>query len=134
MKTVSIYTDGGCTPNPGRGAWAAFFVLDDKTRMISGTEEQTTNNRMELTAALRALLHLKYPCKVDLFTDSTYLQGGILKCIQGRLPSTNIDLWEELKNQCRIHLVNPIWVRGHQGNHGNEHCDQEVKRLLGARR
>lgn len=130
MKTVMIYTDGGCVPNPGDGAWAAFFVLGDATKLISGTAKNTTNNRMELTAAVNALTHLKYPCKVELYTDSTYLHGGIMKCIEGRLPATHTDLWNVMIDLCIKHLVAPHWVRGHNGNHGNEHCDREVRRLL----
>ena len=130
MKTIQIYTDGGCVPNPGRGAWATFLVLENTTKLLSGTEESTTNNRMELTAAYRGLKQLKFPSKVELYTDSTYVQGGLLKCIRGVLPATHRDLWMEVKGLCKIHMVNPIWVRGHNGNHGNEHCDREVRRLL----
>ena len=130
MKDVTIYTDGGCVPNPGRGAWAAFFVRGDRTKLISGVEENTTNNRMELMAALKALRHLKFPCKVEIRTDSTYLQGGLVKCIEGRLPATHTDLWSEVLELCKVHMVSPVWVRGHNGNHGNEHCDREIQRLL----
>ncbi len=133
--TVTIYTDGGCDPNPGAGGWAALllFEKDGKTytRELSGGEAQTTNNRMELTAAIEALRALKQPCVVELHTDSQYLKRGINEWMpnwertnfkNGKIQ--NADLWQTLKAAMTRHEINWHWVKGHAGNAYNERVDQ----------
>lgn len=133
-----IYTDGACSPNPGVGGWAAILVSPghgDHTREISGGEFDTTNNRMELTAAIRALQALKRPCEVDLYTDSEYLQkaftAGWLANWQrngwktaGKKPVANADLWQELDALTKKHKVHWRWVRGHHEDEMNHRCDE----------
>jgi len=130
---VEIYTDGGCQPNPGTGGWAAVLLYKDKRRELSGAEHNTTNNRMELTAAVRALEQLKRPCEVILHTDSEYLRNGITtwmhawkrngwKRKDGALK--NIDLWQRLDELTRSHKIDWRWVKGHAGHDLNERCDQ----------
>ncbi len=136
---VIIYTDGGASPNPGKGGWAAILYSPehDKEREISGGELSTTNNRMELTAAIRALEALKVPCEVDLHTDSAYLQNAFVKrWIQkwkrnGWRTSAgsdvlNRDLWEELDSLTQIHRVSWHWVKGHSDDERNNRCDELV--------
>ncbi|MBR4195189.1 MAG: ribonuclease HI [Synergistaceae bacterium] len=136
---VIIYTDGGASPNPGKGGWAAILYSPehDKEREISGGEVSTTNNRMELTAAIRALEALKVPCEVDLHTDSAYLQNAFVKrWIQkwkrnGWRTSAgsdvlNRDLWEELDSLTQIHRVSWHWVKGHSDDERNNRCDELV--------
>ena len=136
---VIIYTDGGASPNPGKGGWAAILYSPehDKEREISGGELSTTNNRMELTAAIRALEALKVPCEVDLHTDSAYLQNAFVKrWIQkwkrnGWRTSAgsdvlNRDLWEELDRLTHVHRVSWHWVKGHSDDERNNRCDELV--------
>ena len=136
---VIIYTDGGASPNPGKGGWAAILYSPehDKEREISGGELSTTNNRMELTAAIRALEALKVPCEVDLHTDSAYLQNAFVKrWIQkwkrnGWRTSAgsdvlNRDLWEELDSLTQMHRVSWHWVKGHSDDKRNNRCDELV--------
>jgi ribonuclease HI len=133
--TVTIYTDGGCDPNPGTGGWAAvlLFERDGKTytRELSGGEPETTNNRMELTAAIQALRALKQPCIVELHTDSQYLKRGINEWManwertnfkNGKIQ--NADLWQTLKAEMGRHEIHWHWVKGHAGNLYNERVDQ----------
>lgn len=133
MKRVTIYTDGACSGNPGPGGWAAILQYGDKTRELSGGEAQTTNNRMELLAAISALTLLKEPCEVDLFTDSQYLCNAINK---GWLKSwklkgwkrkegelKNPDLWQRLDALLSTHAVTFHWVKGHADNKYNNRCD-----------
>lgn len=133
MKKVTIYTDGACSGNPGPGGWAAVLQYGDKTRELSGGEAQTTNNRMELLAAISALALLKEPCEVDLFTDSQYLCNAINK---GWLKSwkakgwkrkegelKNPDLWQRLDALLTTHTVTFYWVKGHADNKFNNRCD-----------
>jgi ribonuclease HI len=130
---VTIYTDGGCDPNPGVGGWAAVLLHGGTTRELSGGEDATTNNRMELTAAIRALEALKQPCKVEIYTDSQYVQRGITEWIAGWKRKgwrrrggavKNVDLWQALDALAGEHKVTWKWVRGHDGNHYNEICDE----------
>lgn len=131
---VEIYTDGGCDPNPGPGGWGAILISGRHNKEISGSEAHTTNNRMELTAAIEALRLLQRPCKVTLYTDSTYLRNGMTRWMsrwQARdwvksdgTPVENADLWRALLNAQEIHEVDWHWVRGHQGNRWNERADQ----------
>ncbi|MBQ7150886.1 MAG: ribonuclease HI [Synergistaceae bacterium] len=137
---VIIYTDGGAAPNPGKGGWAAILYspLHDKRREIYGSEENTTNNRMELMAAIKALEALKTPCDVDLHTDSAYLQNAFVKRWlvkwqrNGWKNSSgsevlNRDLWERLLKLTKIHEVSWHWVKGHADNELNNRCDELVK-------
>ena len=133
MKKVTIYTDGACSGNPGPGGWAAVLQYGDKTKELSGGEAQTTNNRMELLAAISALELLKEPCEVDLFTDSQYLCNAInkgwlrgwkakgWKRKEGELK--NPDLWQRLDALLVTHAVTFTWVKGHADNEFNNRCD-----------
>jgi ribonuclease HI len=133
--TVTIYTDGGCSPNPGPGGWGAILIYDGTTKEFSGAEANTTNNRMELTAAVRALEALKRPCKVVVHTDSKYLQQGITSWLPAwkkmgwkrkRGALKNVDLWRRLDELASAHAVRWKWIRGHAGNLYNERCDELV--------
>lgn len=136
-RLVHIYTDGACSPNPGPGGWGAVLLKpgSDKVRELSGADPETTNNRMELTAAVRALEALKEPCKVVLHTDSQYLRNaftqGWLRKWQAngwrtgdRNPVLNQDLWRMLIEQDRRHAIEWKWVRGHANDEWNERCDR----------
>ena len=132
--TVEIYTDGSCLHNPGPGGWGAILVYGDVEKEISGGEDETTNNRMELMAAIMALEALKRPVDVTLTSDSTYLKDGITKWIKGwkkngwktaaKKPVANQDLWQRLQTQRERHQLIAEWTRGHAGNTHNERCDQ----------
>lgn len=135
QPVITIYTDGGCDPNPGRGGWAALIQNNGKTIELSGCEPESTNNRMELTAAIRALNTLKEPSKVFLHTDSTYLQKGITEWMPGWLkknwrgsngPVLNQDLWKDLLTAAKPHQVTWMWVKGHSGNRFNTRVDALV--------
>lgn len=135
---LKIYTDGACKGNPGPGGWGALLVWNDQERELWGGEVHTTNNRMELTAALEALLALKRPCQIQLTTDSQYLMHGITqwlpnwkrrgwKTAQGQAVK-NADLWQQLDQQVALHQIDWAWVRGHIGHPGNERADQLANR------
>ena len=135
MKKLDIYTDGACSGNPGKGAWGAVLVYKGAEKEISGAEKQTTNNRMELTAVIKALQLLKEPCEVNLTTDSKYVCDAVNKgWVYGwkkkgwiksdKKPALNVDLWEELLEQLKIHDVTFNWVKGHNGHPYNERCDK----------
>lgn len=141
--TVYIYTDGGCDPNPGPGAWAAILLCKGRTKEISGVDRSTTNNRMEMTAAIRSLESLKYACKVVLNTDSQYLQRGITEWLpawkrrQWRRKDgeiKNIDLWHRLDTLSQVHTIKWQWVRGHAGDPLNERCDALVAEAMARQR
>jgi ribonuclease HI len=131
---VSIYTDGACSGNPGPGGWGAILVWNGHEREIKGGEPHTTNNRMELSAAIAALESLRRPCTVDLYTDSEYLRNGITVWIKGwkrngwrtadKKPVKNVDLWQRLDAAIARHQVEWHWVRGHAGHDMNERADQ----------
>lgn len=131
---VTIYTDGGCQPNPGAGGWAALLMSEDNTRELSGGMRQTTNNQMELTAAISALEALKLPSDVTLYTDSEYLKKGVTEWIKGwkrngwqtasRSPVKNKALWERLDATIQRHKITWKWVKGHAGHEHNERVDQ----------
>lgn len=133
MKQVVIYTDGACRGNPGPGGWGAVLEYRGTTRELSGAEPQTTNNRMELTAAIQALGALRESCMVTLYTDSTYVRQGITEWLPGwrargwktadKKPVKNVDLWEALDAECARHRVDWRWVKGHSGDPGNERAD-----------
>ncbi len=140
-KKVIIYTDGGASPNPGLGGWAAVLIspAHKAKREIYGSEDNTTNNRMELTAALQALKALKFPCSVDLYTDSNYLRsaferGWLNKWLKNgwktssKDPVLNRDLWEELLELSKVHEIKWNWVKGHADNAINNRCDALVKK------
>ncbi len=129
MKKAVVYTDGACDPNPGRGGWAALVVSNGKEKMISGYDPISTNNRMEMTAAIRAFQSIKDTAHIDIFTDSQYLMKGITewmpKWIQKNWRSTsgkvaNRDLWEELLEALKPHHVHWHWVKGHAGDEYNQ--------------
>ena len=135
MKRVTIYTDGACSGNPGPGGWGAILMYGRHKRELSGGEAQTTNNRMELTAVIRALEQLKEPCAVDLYSDSKYiidaLTLGWARSWQAKgwrkpdkKPALNPDLWQRLLELCDTHQVTCHWVKGHAENEFNNRCDQ----------
>ncbi len=133
MKKVVIHSDGGCHGNPGPGGWAAVLTCGKHTREINGGTPATTNNRMELQAAISALTTLKEPCEVEFFTDSTYVKQGVESWMHGwkkngwktkaKQPVKNADLWRALDAAASQHHVQWKWVKGHAGHEGNERCD-----------
>lgn len=134
MKHVVIYTDGACRGNPGPGGWGALLQHGSHEKVVSGAEDLTTNNRMELMAAIQALKALKDPSKVDLYTDSQYVQKGISEWIVAwkkrgwikadKKPVMNADLWKELDQEATRHQVKWHWVKGHSGHPENDRADQ----------
>jgi ribonuclease HI len=134
IKHVQIYTDGACSGNPGPGGWGAVLVHGEVEKELSGHEPDTTNNRMEMMAAIASLEALKEPCHVDLYTDSTYVQKGMLEWLKGwkargwktadKKPVKNADLWVRLEAAAARHQVKWHWVRGHNGHEYNERADQ----------
>jgi ribonuclease HI len=133
LSEVEIFTDGACRGNPGPGGWAAILRYRRKEKELSGFAAATTNNRMEMTAAIEGLEALKRPCRVRLYSDSQYLRDGITKWINewkrrgwrtaGKQPVKNIDLWQRLDAAAARHAVSWIWVRGHSGHPENERAD-----------
>lgn len=133
-KHVRIFTDGGCKGNPGPGGWGAILYYGDARKEIKGAEAETTNNRMELMAAIQALELLKRPCEVELTTDSQYLRQGITQWIHNwkkrgwktadKKPVKNQDLWQRLDQAVSQHKVKWSWVKGHAGHPDNERADQ----------
>ena len=131
---VIVYTDGACKGNPGPGGWGALLIAGQHRKELYGGESLTTNNRMELTAAIEALAALKRPCRVQLFTDSQYVRLGITEWLPqwkrrgwktaDRKPVKNDDLWKLLEQQIERHQVHWHWVRGHAGDPGNERADE----------
>lgn len=138
MKQVEIFTDGACSGNPGPGGWGVLLRWNGVTKEFYGGEPDTTNNRMELTAAINALDALKEPCNVDLYTDSVYVRDGISSWIDGwkakdwktsaRKPVKNADLWQKLDLARTRHNVNWHWVKGHAGHPENERCDELARK------
>lgn len=136
---VIIYTDGACDPNPGPGGWAALLRSGENEKVLSGAEPETTNNRMELTAATRALQALKRPCQVELYTDSEYLRRGITEWLPGWRRRNwkrkggalaNVDLWQALDQSIQQHRVTWNWVPGHAGNRDNERVDRLAREAI----
>jgi len=132
LPKVTIYTDGACEGNPGPGGWAAMLLAGSAVKELCGGEKETTNNRMELTAAMRALEALNQPCQVELYTDSEYVKRGITEWLKGWKARgwqrkggelKNVDLWQALDLALGKHQVNWHWVRGHAGNVYNERVD-----------
>lgn len=133
MKPVEIFTDGACLGNPGPGGWAAILRFGDTEKELSGAQPSTTNNQMEMQAVLSALLALKSPCRIDLYTDSQYVLRGMTEWVRGwqargwktasRQPVANRELWEALVAAAAPHTIQWHWVRGHSGHPENERVD-----------
>src|SRR5690606_890279 len=133
MKKISIYTDGACSGNPGPGGWGAILVYGDTEKELSGAEAETTNNRMEMMAAIAAFEVLKQPCQIDIYTDSKYVMQGMTEWLSGwkargwktadKKPVKNVDLWQRLEEAASRHKVRWHWVRGHDGHVMNERAD-----------
>jgi ribonuclease HI len=141
MSQVEIFTDGACRGNPGPGGWGALLRYNESEKELYGAEADTTNNRMELMAAIRALEELKRPCKVTITTDSNYVKKGITEWLQGwkqrgwrtagKTPVQNIELWQRLEQAVNRHeRVDWKWVRGHSGHAENERADQLANRAI----
>ena len=139
LPSVTIYTDGACEPNPGAGGWAALLLFGKHEKVLRGSEPATTNNRMELTAAVQALTALTQPCQVDIYTDSEYLRRGITEWLpnwrqrgwkrkSGKL--ANIDLWQALEAALERHSISWHWVRGHAGDRVNQRVDSLARKAM----
>jgi len=143
-QRVTIHTDGACSGNPGPGGWGAILSFGEYRKELKGGEAHTTNNRMELTAAIAALEALKRACTIDLYTDSEYLRNGITKWISGwkrngwrtadKKPVRNVDLWKRLDEALQTHEVRWHWVKGHAGHAMNERADALAREGLVAAR
>ena len=135
---VEIFTDGACSGNPGPGGWGAILRVGNRERELSGGDPATTNNRMELTAVIRALASLTRGCEVELYTDSQYVKNGIETWIHGwkkngwktsdRKTVKNADLWRELDEAAKLHTVRWHWVKGHNNHRGNDRADALANR------
>lgn len=138
MGTVEIWTDGACSGNPGPGGWGALLRYGDKEKELFGGQAETTNNQMELMAAIEALNALKKPCTVELTTDSQYVKGGMTGWIFGwkkngwktanKKPVKNVELWQALDEAVSRHKVNWHWIKGHAGHVENEKADELARR------
>jgi ribonuclease HI len=138
-QRVTIYTDGACEPNPGPGGWAALLIYEGSEKTLTGSEVETTNNRMELTAAIQALKTLKQASQVNFYTDSQYLRRGITEWIPnwrardwrrkgGKL--ANVDLWQALDNIIQTHKIDWHWVRSHAGDRNNQRVDYLARKSI----
>lgn len=140
QKIVEIYTDGACSGNPGVGGWGVILRWNGHERELYGGNAHTTNNQMELMAAIYALKALKEPCLVDLYTDSVYVRNGISKWIEGwkknnwrtasKSPVKNMELWQALEGACSCHTVRWHWVKGHAGHPDNERADALARKAI----
>ncbi len=140
MKHIEIFTDGACSGNPGPGGWAALLRYQGKEKLISGNESLTTNNRMELTAAIEALKSLKASCEITLTTDSEYVRQGITTWIHqwrkrnwhtsNKEPVKNVDLWQALDALTGQHKIHWHWVKGHNGHPENDRVDQAARAAI----
>lgn len=139
LPQVTIYTDGACDPNPGPGGWAALLIAKGKERVISGSESETTNNWMELTAAIQALKTLQGRSRIEFYTDSEYLKKGITEWMAnwrarnwrrkgGKL--ANVDLWQALDKAIQEHQIQWHWVRGHSGDRHNQRVDLLARKAI----
>ena len=138
MKEVTVYTDGACRGNPGPGGWGALLIYGDHEKELYGGESLTTNNRMELMAAIEALRAMKKSCRIQLYTDSTYVRNGIQQWLDkwkannwktaAKKAVKNQDLWQALDDESGRHDVRWHWVKGHAGDPGNERADQLANR------
>ena len=132
MKKIEIFTDGSSLGNPGPGGWCAILRYKNNEKIISGGEEYTTNNKMELTAVIEALKALKEPCEIELFSDSTYVLKGINEWLENWVRKNfknvkNIELWKSFLNISKPHKIHINWVKGHSGHKENEICDKIAK-------
>lgn len=142
MKHINIYTDGACRGNPGPGGWGALLRYGKHEKILSGAESDTTNNRMELTAAIEALAALKESCKIDLYTDSQYVQKGVSQWLAGWKKNgwrradkklvKNADLWQALDKETTRHQITWHWVKGHSGHPENERVDAIANEAIDA--
>lgn len=133
LKKIQIFTDGSCLGNPGQGGYAAILKYKQTEKVLAQGYFKTTNNRMELLAAIVALELLKEPCQIQLYSDSQYLRNGIMNWIHGwkkngwktssKQPVKNVDLWQRLDEIAKLHTIEWIWVKGHAGHIENERCD-----------
>ena len=140
MDKVIIYTDGACRGNPGPGGWGAILNCKGQEKELFGGEANTTNNRKELLAAIKALETLRRPCQITLSTDSQYLRKGITEWLAqwkrrnwhtaNKKPVKNVDLWQRLEQAAATHEIQWEWVKGHSGHPGNEHADQLANRAI----
>jgi len=142
VNPVVIYTDGACRGNPGPGGWGAVLSTGEHVKEINGAEPDTTNNRMELTAAIRALKALNRHCQVRIYTDSQYVRTGVTEWLEqwkgrnwrtaSRKPVKNVDLWQALDAELSRHTIEWHWVKGHAGVPGNEHADRLANEAIDA--
>jgi len=142
VSAIRIYTDGACRGNPGPGGWAALLMTPDREKELSGFEAHTTNNRMELLAAIRALEALKQPCDIAIYTDSQYVRNGITTWIvdwkrrnwrtADKKPVKNVDLWQQLDALVAGHHIDWHWVKGHAGDESNERVDRLANAAIDA--
>jgi ribonuclease HI len=139
LPHVTIYTDGSCEGNPGPGGWAALLRFGSHEKILTGSAAETTNNRMELTAAIRAFQALKHPCRVDFYTDSEYLKRGISEWLPGWRARNwrrkggalaNVDLWQELDAAIQPHEIEWHWTRGHAGDRDNQRVDRLAREAI----
>ena len=140
LKEIVIYTDGACLGNPGPGGWAAIIQFDRHEKIVKGAEKDTTNNRMELTAAIKALEALTEPCHITVFTDSVYVQKGVTEWLSNwkkrnwktasKKPVKNVDLWLLMDKAIISHNISWQWVKGHSGNVGNERVDELARQVI----
>ena len=143
MNEVTIYTDGACSGNPGKGGWGAILIYAKEKKYISGSKQLTTNNQMELTATIEALKAILKPSNVALYTDSQYVKNGITSWIfnwkkngwktANKKPVANKDLWIELEKYVDFHSVSWFWVKGHSGDHYNEIADELAVKAMNER-
>ena len=143
MNEVTIYTDGACSGNPGKGGWGAILIYAKEKKYMSGSKQLTTNNQMELIATIQALKAILKPSNIDLYTDSQYVKNGITSWIfnwkkngwktSNKKPVANKDLWIELEKYVDFHSVNWFWVKGHSGDHYNEIADKLAVKAMNER-
>ncbi len=132
MKKIEIFTDGSCLGNPGNGGWCAILRYGEHEKILSGNEANTTNNRMELTAVIKALEALKEPCEIELYSDSTYVLKGLNEWLENWIKKDfkkvkNVDLWKQYIEVSKPHKIHINWVKGHSGHTENEICDKIAK-------
>ena len=143
MNEVTVYTDGACSGNPGKGGWGAILIYAKEKKYMSGSKQLTTNNQMELTATIEALKAILKPSNIALYTDSQYVKNGITSWIfnwkkngwktANKKPVANKDLWIELEKYVDFHSVNWFWVKGHSGDHYNEIADELAVKAMNER-
>ena len=132
MKKIEIFTDGSCLGNPGKGGWCAILRYKGHQKILSGAEKNTTNNRMELLAVIKALEALKEECEVELYSDSTYVLKGLSEWLEGWIKRNfkkvkNVDLWKRYIEVSKPHKIHINWIKGHSGHKENELCDKIAK-------